>query len=40
MYHANESRYETMKYHRCGDSGHVAGALWKLGQPQVPDCQP
>ena len=21
MYHANESRYETMKYHRCGDSG-------------------
>ena len=21
MYHANESRYKTMKYHRCGDSG-------------------
>ena len=21
MYQANQSRYETMKYHRCGDSG-------------------
>ena len=32
MYHANESRYETMKYHRCGDSGLMLRKyLWASG---------
>lgn len=29
MYHANESRYETMKYHRCGDSGLML-CIWRI----------
>ena len=30
MYHANESRYETMKYHRCGDSGLMLPEVFGL----------
>ena len=40
MYHANESRYETMKYHRCGDSGlMLPEVLWASGTiSEIPVC--
>lgn len=32
MYQANEKRYETMKYHRCGTSGlMLRNSLWDYG---------